>query len=86
MNLIFASWREYPPVNVLLKSLLEGLGAKPEDPTVTPSELAELHKQVGSALPIIKGRDVGLPKSTPVFDLDEMRRKNQTLIKNRLKK
>jgi hypothetical protein len=37
-------------------------------------------------LPITRGRDPGLPKAAPVFDLDELRRRNAEALKQRMSK
>jgi hypothetical protein len=35
--------------------------------------------QAGSRLPVTYGRDSGLPKTPPVFDIDKLREKNNAL-------
>lgn len=45
--------------------------------------LTELAAKAGPNLPIIRGRDPDLPPA-PVFDLDEMRSRNQELLKKRV--
>ena len=43
--------------------------------------LAAIAAKAGTRLPIIQGKDKGLPKNAPVFDLEELRRKNDLIAK-----
>lgn len=38
--------------------------------------VAAIAARAGNRLPVMQGRDPDLPKVAPIFDLDEMRRKN----------
>jgi hypothetical protein len=94
---LFSGWEEFPPTNLLVKAIVEGLGGgrkvtSSEDFTV-PSEaldamqrsaLSQISAKAGPQLPVIRGADVGLPKTTPVFDLDTMRQRNQDRLKTRV--
>lgn len=96
MNELFSGWNEYPPTNLLLKALVEGFGGgskpqvEPERLDIPPeaalamqrSAAAEISTRIGRGLPMVRGRDTGLPKAPPVFDIDEMRKRNEA-IKNR---
>lgn len=47
------------------------------------SALAGIAARAQGRLPIIAGPDLGLPKSQPVFDIDEMRKRNNDVIARR---
>lgn len=81
---------------VLVKALAEGFGviAKPEpkaDFDIPPeamlamqaSAISAISTKAGPRLPVIKGRDKGLPKTPPTFDLDELRRRNADVSRRR---
>ena len=86
VNELFVGWDEHPPTNILVKAFV-GWGKKEQplvDATIPPealeqmqrSALAAISAKAGNRLPIIKGKDKGLPKVQPTFDLDELRRRN----------
>jgi hypothetical protein len=83
-----AQWKDHPPTNILLKGFIEGFSgsAKPPEPLEIPPEafeaiqnsaIAGIAARAGNRLPIMAGRDRGLPKATPIFDLEAMRKKNE---------
>lgn len=78
MHELFGQWSETPPTNVLLSLVARSLGIKWGQPTIEPLAgdgiPSELRNRPG--LPIVRGRDPGLPKTAPVFDLNAMKRKN----------
>lgn len=76
VNEYFAKWKDHPPVYVLVKGLLEGLGGKPAEDDPVPVNISQFVKEVGSTVPVVHGPDLGLPKTAVVFDIDEMRRRN----------
>jgi hypothetical protein len=89
VNDLTSQWKDHPPTNILLKGLIEGLagGSKPTvDAAVDmPPEafeamqnaaLAGIAARAGNRIPIMAGRDPGLPKAAPVFDLDTLRQRN----------
>jgi hypothetical protein len=47
-----------------------------EEPMITDKEISQLRKEAGMALPILAGPDPNAHKIAPVFDLDELRRRN----------
>jgi hypothetical protein len=89
-NELFSGWADFPPTNLLLKGLLEGLGGgtKPAEngPNAEiPAEaqlamqqaaLTEIAAKAGPRIPITRGRDKGLPKTQPTFDPDALRERN----------
>lgn len=91
MNDLFRGWDEYPPTNLLVKAIVEGLGgckavAAPEVEMTSEafeamqnSAIAAIAAKAGSRLPVVQGRDRGLPNKAPVFDLDELRNRNMTV-------
>jgi hypothetical protein len=94
---LFSGWEEFPPTNLLVKAIVEGLGGGHKttaegDFTVPPealdamqrSALSQISVKAGPQLPIVRGRDVGLPSAAPVFDLDTMRQRNQDRLKSRV--
>jgi len=96
---LFAGWGEYTPTNVLLKALLKGLGGEQTPPTVsTPdipshvfdemqrSALAGIAAKAGPRLPITRGKDAGLPKVAPVFDIDALRERNKEVLRRSAKR
>ena len=101
VNELFEGWEDYPPVSVTLKALAAGFGVGvkenkvEEDGTFVPSEAQEamqrsalqaIATKAGGRLPIMRGRDPGLPKAKPVFDLNELRNKNMDTLKRKLTK
>jgi hypothetical protein len=50
------------------------------------SALQGIKEKAGPLLPIMRGRDPGLPKAPPVFDLDKMREKNIASLRKRVTK
>ena len=95
-NELFSGWSEFPPTNLLVKALVEGLGGgtKPKvDPEVDvpPEALAAMQRsavgaisaKAGPRLPVVKGPDPGLPKTAPVFDIEELRRRNEDISRRR---
>lgn len=92
---MFDDWGENPPLYVLVKTLVEGLAGAGKPRTlasaaakagIDEATLAKLRAEAGKALPQIKGRDPGLPKAAPVFDLDVLRRRNAERIAKAVKK
>lgn len=92
-NELFEGWSEHPPTNLLLKAIVEGLGGAQVPgsalPNVPPeaaeamerAALAEIQAKGAGRIPIVRGRDKGLPKTPPVFDLDTMRAHNADVAK-----
>lgn len=99
MNELFAGWDEHPPTNILVKALVEGFGGKtkPQGASafvdVPPEATAEMSRsaltyiaaKAGSRLPIVKGRDKGLPAKPPSFDVEELKKRNIETIRRRVK-
>jgi hypothetical protein len=85
VNDLFSGWKDHPPVYVLVKAIVEGFGGgKKTD--IEEKDIDQLQRESRGLLPILRGtKDPGLPKSAPVFDLDQMRIKNQERIKANLK-
>jgi hypothetical protein len=97
---LFEGWGDYPPTSITLKGLAAGFGVGvkenkvEDDGTFVPTEAQEamqrsamqaIAAKAGARLPIMRSRDPGLPKAKPVFDLDELRRKNAEAILKRIK-
>lgn len=88
VNELFAGWEEHPPVYVLVKAIVQGLGgggAMPsretiEEQIIDDQILNKLRAEVQGYMPVVRGRDPGLPKSKVVTDLDQMREKNRARI------
>ena len=92
---LFEGWAEYPPTNLLVKALVGGFGggsaATPESSEIPPDILAKMQQsalqvlavKAGPGLPILRGRDKGLPKAEPIFDVTEMQQKNVECLKRR---
>jgi hypothetical protein len=59
-----------------------GAGDIPADAmaAMNASALQAIQSKAGNRLPIIRGKDTGLPKAAPVFDLDAMRKRNAEVI------
>lgn len=99
MNELFEGWSEYTPTNILVKAIVEGLGGGPKpkeevdkdgfkvpvaaEYAMQRSAAQAIAAKAGSRLPVIQGRDKGLPQSAPIFDLDEMRKKNMEVLRRR---
>jgi hypothetical protein len=83
---LFRTWDKHPPTNILVKVIVEGLGgvdvSAPQG--ISEAELQKLAAEARGALPHVRGTDPGLPRA-PVFDLDELRRRNQDSIKAKAK-
>ena len=45
------------------------------------SVLQGLSSKAGRSLPVVRGKDRGLPKAAPVFDLEAMRQRNEAIAK-----
>ena len=99
VNELFKGWEDYPPTNILVKALVNGFGGikKPkvdEDGFTIPSEAQDAMQRsaVGAIaakadprwLPVTRGRDRGLPKAAPVFDLTELRERNLEALRKRV--
>jgi hypothetical protein len=97
---LFRQWADYPPTNILLKALLEGLGGtkskvevEEQEATLGPNDpafgemqraaAAAISMKAGRALPIMRGRDPGLPAAAPVFDESEMRKRNAEILRRK---
>jgi hypothetical protein len=96
---LFAGWSEHTPTNILVKALVKGLGGEVNAPPAVSQEipqhvfdamqnsaLAGIAAKAGPRLPITRGKDAGLPKSSPVFDFDELRERNKDVLRRRAKK
>jgi hypothetical protein len=81
---LFDGWEEYPPLGLLVKAIAEGLGGGKLKSVPGSSEveanLENIRARAGPALPVISGRDIGLPKNAPVFDLETLRKRNTERI------
>lgn len=85
-----------------MKALVEGFGggikskAEGEAGLTIPSEAQEAMQRSALAgitskadprwLPVTRGEDRGLPKTSPVFDLSRLREKNLEVLRKRVKK
>lgn len=47
------------------------------------SALGAITSKAGNRLPVMQGKDPGLPKAAPVFDLEELRKRNSDLMARR---
>lgn len=84
---------------MILKGFIGGFGGNATEPkTKTADEIPveamtamqnsvmrEIAVKAGNRLPVTKGRDRGLPKAPPVFDLEALRAKNAEAVE-RMKK
>jgi hypothetical protein len=95
-NELFESWDYAPPTNMLLDAIVRAFGGggtessnstqsraaqtggSTEGPT--NAQLFELSVKAGNSLPILKGKDVGLPATPPVFDFEELRARNTATV------
>lgn len=86
-NMYFRGWEESPPTFVLVRAIAEGLGGEVRQPTEAEKAveaagadvertLTEISVRSRGSVPVTRGKDLGLPKIPPAFDLDEMRRRN----------
>lgn len=75
-------WTEYPPLGILVKAIVVGFGGRPAAKSQQPqaaaddSVLTELSVKAGRALPVIRGKDSGLPQAKPMFDFEALKQKN----------
>jgi hypothetical protein len=97
VNELFSGWVDHPPTNILVKAIVEGLGGGrkaqidhetmdiPPDASAAMqrSALAGIASKAGPTLPVMRGRDLGLPTAQPVFDIDEMKRRNAEIMNRR---
>ena len=84
-------WDESPPTNILVKALVQGFGGTVSKPRpiedIPPDKLKEMQEsamagirhKAGNRVPIIRGKDKGLPKTAPVFDVETLRQRNAAL-------
>lgn len=75
-NEYFDGWADNPPTYILVKSLVEAFGGKAETPQISDRDISELGRLAGPMLPIIHGRDEEIERMAPVFDFEEMKRRN----------
>lgn len=95
VNELFEGWDEHPPTNILVKALVDGFsGKKPADvnsssdvdmppeafKVMQASALEQIKHRAGNRVPVVRGKDPGLPKTAPIFDFDAMRAKNAERI------
>lgn len=97
MNELFNNWADYPPTNILVKALVEGFGGgkktiendassfqvTPEADLAMRSAVAQISAKAGRGLPVIRGRDTGLPNAPPIFDIEELKARNSAVAKRR---
>jgi hypothetical protein len=85
---------------LLVKAIVDGFGGGTKAPSAD-NDTAEIPQEAmdamqreamrgiaakaGSRLPIVRGRDRGLPKKEPVFDIGAMRERNAEVIRRRAK-
>ena len=87
---LFDGWKDYTPTNILVKALVEGFcgKSKPEEEpfaelppdaakAMRQAALAEVARKAGPAIPIVRGKDRGLPQKAPVFDYEELRKRDE---------
>jgi hypothetical protein len=97
-NELFQGWDEHPPTNLLLKAIAVGFGVikKPEikvqDDTLQHQQafdamqraaMHEIAVKAGPRLPILQGPDLGLPKAKPIFDIEELLKRNANVVQQR---
>lgn len=79
---------------MMLQALLEGFGGKTageKEVEVSPealsamqdSAVAAIAAKAGSRLPITRGRDKNLPRTPPMFDFEELRKRNEAILDKR---
>jgi hypothetical protein len=97
VNELMLGWEDHTPTNILVKALLEGLGGGKANKTPTADEFQQLAPEAmkamqdsameaivakaGNRLPVTRGRDKGLPHRGPIFDVELLRDKNDTVAK-----
>lgn len=91
-NALFKGWDKEPPVYLSLKALLQGFvgaakgnGAPRTTAAITSNPdvdktLSEISVKAGRAIPVLRGKDHGLPKTVPVFDFEELKRQGRERI------
>lgn len=83
----------------MVKALVEGFGGgmkesgteEKESADITPEAMDAMQRSAaqaiaaksGNRLPVMVGKDLGLPIAPPMFDLDEMRRRNEEVTRLR---
>lgn len=98
---MFRAWGEHPPTNILVKGLLLGLGAVPQtaDKSSAQAEISQeaqtkmkqmatltaIAAKAGTQMPVMRGRDPGLPAQAPNFDEAAMRLRNAEILARRVK-
>lgn len=93
INDLIGQWHDYPPTNLLLKALLDGLSgkAKPaaEAETVVRPDMdqlrviSEISMKAGPHMPVVRGKDSGLPRTPPSFNVDELRQRNAEVLRRK---
>lgn len=84
-------------MGVLVKAIVEGLGGARSAPReldmpaeaqeeMRRSALTQISAKAGSRLPILVGKDPGLPKQAPILDINLLRERNAELIRSRVQK
>lgn len=70
----FESWKDAPPTHIAVGAILGAfIVSKPE---ISDSDIAEIAK----SMPVVRGKDSGLPKAAPIIDFDAMREKNRERV------
>lgn len=49
----------------------------------TDAQLIEIAAKSGGSVPVQRGRDLGLPPTPPVWDMDELRERNRNIVVQR---
>jgi hypothetical protein len=100
VNELFQGWKDFPPTNLLVRALVEGFGGikrtdgtkaidippEAQDALQQSAVMAIASKADASWLPVTRGRDPGLPKTKPTFDIDELRKRNAAATRRRIAK
>jgi hypothetical protein len=79
---LIGTWKDYPPVFLSLKGLIEGLSGKSQVVSESVSSfdynaaLTEIAAKAGRALPVLRSPDPELSKMALVVDFEEMKRRN----------
>jgi hypothetical protein len=79
VNELFDGWSEEPPVHLLVRALVWGLGGKPQpqvESDANSSTVDEIRAKAGGMLPFYRGRDPGLPKQSAVLDFSELQKQH----------